>query len=68
MRAKSERSIYDALRVVRDVVKESKIVAGDGAPEEEVARARAFPSDLSFTSKMVRGVGPPPKFTGKKAY
>jgi len=27
MRAKRERSIYDALRVVRDVVNESKIVA-----------------------------------------
>jgi thermosome len=35
----AERSIHDSLCVVRDVVKESKIVAGGGAPEEEVARA-----------------------------
>lgn len=34
----AERSIHDALCVVRDVVKESKIVAGGGAPEEEVTR------------------------------
>jgi len=35
----AERSIRDALCVVRDVVRERKIVAGGGAPEEEVARA-----------------------------
>jgi len=35
----AERSIHDALCVVRDAVKELKIVAGGGAPEEEVARA-----------------------------
>ncbi|MEM2110963.1 MAG: thermosome subunit beta [Candidatus Bathyarchaeia archaeon] len=35
----AERSIHDALFVVRDVVQEPKIVAGGGAPEEEVARA-----------------------------
>ncbi|HUW47374.1 MAG TPA: thermosome subunit beta [Patescibacteria group bacterium] len=35
----AERSIHDALCVVRDVVKEAKIVAGGGAPEEEVARS-----------------------------
>jgi thermosome len=35
----AERSIHDALCVVRDVVKEPKVVAGGGAPEEEVARA-----------------------------
>jgi len=34
----AERSIHDALCVVRDVVKEPKIVAGGGAPEEEMAR------------------------------
>lgn len=34
----AERSIHDALCVVRDVVKERKIVAGGGAPEEEMAR------------------------------
>lgn len=33
----AERSIHDALCVVRDVVQEPKIVAGGGAPELEVA-------------------------------
>jgi thermosome len=37
--AEAERSIHDALCVVRDVVEEPKIVAGGGAPELEVARA-----------------------------
>jgi thermosome len=35
----AERSVHDALCVVRDVVQEPKIVAGGGAPELEVARA-----------------------------
>jgi len=35
----AERSIHDALCVVRDVVQEPKIVAGGGAPELEVAKA-----------------------------
>ncbi len=34
----AERSIHDALCVVRDVVEEPKIVAGGGAPEMEVSR------------------------------
>ena len=34
----AERSIHDALCVVRNVVQEPKIVAGGGAPELEVAR------------------------------
>jgi thermosome len=34
----AERSIHDALCVVRDVVQEPKIVVGGGAPEVEVAR------------------------------
>jgi thermosome len=34
----AERSLHDALCVVRDVVQEPKIVAGGGAPELEVAR------------------------------
>jgi thermosome len=34
----AERSIHDALCVVRDVVQEPKIVVGGGAPELEVAR------------------------------
>jgi thermosome len=35
----AERSIHDALSVVRDVVQEPKVVAGGGAPEVEVSRA-----------------------------
>jgi len=35
----AERSIHDALCVVRDVVQEPKIVAGGGAPEMEIASA-----------------------------
>jgi thermosome len=34
----AERSIHDALSVIRDVVEEPKIVAGGGAPELEVGR------------------------------
>src|SRR5881296_2419345 len=34
----AERSLHDALCVVRDVVRDPKIVGGGGAPEEEVAR------------------------------
>jgi len=34
----AERSIHDALSVVKDVVEEPKIVAGGGAPELEVSR------------------------------
>jgi len=34
----AERSIHDALCVVRDVVEEPKILAGGGAPELEVSR------------------------------
>ena len=35
----AERSIHDALCVVRDIVEEPKILAGGGAPELEVSRA-----------------------------
>ena len=34
----ADRSIHDALCVIRDVVQEPKIVAGGGAPEIEIAR------------------------------
>jgi chaperonin GroEL (HSP60 family) len=34
----ADRSLHDALCVIRDVVKDPKIVAGGGAPEVEVAR------------------------------
>jgi thermosome len=36
--AEAERSVHDALCVVRDVVEEPKILAGGGAPELEVSR------------------------------
>ncbi len=36
--AEAERSLHDALCVVRDVVEEPKIVAGGGSPELEVSR------------------------------
>jgi chaperonin GroEL (HSP60 family) len=35
----AERSIHDALCVVRDIVEEPKIVAGGGAPELEISRS-----------------------------
>jgi len=35
----AERSVHDALCVVRDVVQEPKIVAGGGSPEMEIAKA-----------------------------
>jgi thermosome len=35
----AERSLHDALCVVRDIVEEPKILAGGGAPELEVSRA-----------------------------
>lgn len=35
----AERSLHDALCVVRDIVQEPKVVAGGGAPELEVSRA-----------------------------
>ena len=42
----AERSIHDALCVVRDVVQEPKIVAGGGAPEQEVARVLREYADM----------------------
>jgi thermosome len=38
MIAEAERSIHDALCVIRDVVEEPKVVAGGSAPELEMAR------------------------------
>jgi len=35
----AERSLHDALCVVRDVVEEPKVLAGGGAPELEIAKA-----------------------------
>ena len=43
----AERSVHDALCVVRDVVQEPKILAGGGAPEMEISRAlRAYAQSL----------------------
>ena len=39
MTAEAERSIHDALCVIRDLIQEPKIVAGGSAPELEVASA-----------------------------
>ncbi len=39
MNAETERSIHDALCVVRDLLQEPKIVAGGSAPEIEVSKA-----------------------------
>ena len=44
----AERSIHDALSVVRDVVRRPKVVAGGGAPEMEVAsRLREWAESIS---------------------
>jgi thermosome len=43
----AERSVHDALCVVRDVVQSPKIVAGGGAPEMEIARViKAYAQSL----------------------
>jgi thermosome len=39
MTAEAERSLHDALCVIRDILEEPKVVAGGGAPELEMARA-----------------------------
>jgi thermosome len=39
MNAETERSIHDALCVVRDLIQEPRIVAGGSAPEMEMSRA-----------------------------
>ena len=49
----AERSIHDALCVVRDVVQEPKILAGGGAPEVEVAKAlREYANSLSGREQL----------------
>ncbi len=55
----AERSVHDALCVVRDVVQAPKIVAGGGAPEMEVARAlRAYAETLLGREQLaVRSFG-----------
>ena len=49
----AERSIHDALSVVKDVVEEPKIVAGGGAPEIETARLlREFAEKLAGRERL----------------
>jgi len=44
----ADRSIHDALCVIKDVVEEPKIVAGGGAPEIEIARQL-----IEYSNKLV---------------
>ena len=55
----AERSLHDALCVVRDVVQAPKIVAGGGAPEMEIARAlRAYAETIPGRQQLaVRSFG-----------
>ena len=55
----AERSIHDALCVVRDVVQVPKIVAGGGAPEMEIARAlRSYAETLPGREQLaIRSFG-----------
>jgi thermosome len=55
----AERSLHDALCVVRDVVQEPKIVAGGGSPEMEIARAlRSYAETLPGREQLaVRSFG-----------
>jgi thermosome len=49
----AERSIHDALCVVRDVIREPRIVAGGGAPELEVAsQLRRFAEKLTGKEQL----------------
>ena len=49
----AERSLHDALCVVRDVVREPLVVAGGGAPEAEVARRlRGYSQKLSGKEQL----------------
>jgi len=55
----AERSLHDALCVVRDVVQVPKIVAGGGAPEMEIARAlRSYAETLPGREQLaIRSFG-----------
>jgi len=49
----AERSIHDALSVIRDVVQKPKVVAGGGAPEMEVAsRLKEWAGSLSGREQL----------------
>jgi thermosome len=55
----AERSLHDALCVIRDVVQAPKIVAGGGAPEMEIARAlRSYAETLPGREQLaIRSFG-----------
>ena len=60
MTAEAERSIHDALCVVRDLIQEPKIVAGGSAPEIEMASvlrkyAETMPGKRATCSQSIRG-------------
>ncbi len=49
----AERSLHDALCVVRDVVRDPRVVAGGGAPEAEIARKlREYSQKLSGKEQL----------------
>ncbi len=49
----AERSLHDALCVIKDVIEEPKVVAGGGAPEAELsARLRQFADTLSGREQL----------------
>ena len=53
MNAETERSIHDALCVVRDIIQEPKIVAGGGAPEMEMTKVlRKYSETLSGKEQL----------------
>jgi archaeal chaperonin len=53
MNSETERSIHDALCVVRDLIQEPKIVAGGSAPELEMAKAlKAYAETMSGREQL----------------
>jgi chaperonin GroEL (HSP60 family) len=53
MTAEAERSIHDALCVIRDLIQEPKIVAGGSAPELEMASAlRKYAETMSGREQL----------------
>jgi len=51
--AEAERSIHDALMVVKDIIQEPKIVAGGGAPELEISKAlKAYAGTLTGKEQL----------------
>ena len=53
MTAEAERSIHDALCVIRDLLEEPKVVAGGSAPEMELANVlRKYAQTLSGREQL----------------